>query len=174
MRLQRYKNNPILKRDDFKDWDAGAVFNCGVTVTENGEIVMLYRVVPSGYRKDASGNGYTNYISSIGSAVSRDGYSFSIDEKAVIFPQEEWDRFGCEDPRITRFSDNGKETYLITYTALSSPAFSEKGDRVAFAETEDFKTYIRRGVIIPSLKDKDAVLRVRSCEERVIIENIEF
>ena len=157
MRLQRYENNPILKPDDFKIWDVGAVFNCGVTVTQTGEILMLFRAAPSGYRKDASGNGYTNYISSIGSAVSRDGYSFSIDEKAVIFPQEEWDKYGCEDPRITRFRDNGKDSYLITYTALSSPAFSAKGDRVALATTEDFKNYTRNGVIIPGLNDKDAV-----------------
>ena len=157
MRLQRYENNPILKPDDFKNWDVGAVFNCGVTITENREIVMLFRAVPSGYRKNASGNGYTNYVSSIGCAVSRDGYSFSIDEKAVITPQAEWDRYGCEDPRITRFADKGKETFLIIYTALSSPAFSTKGDRVALATTENFKTYTRHGVIIPGLNDKDAV-----------------
>ncbi len=157
MKLKRYESNPILKPDDFKDWDVGAVFNCGVTVTENGEIVMLFRAVPTGYRKDPSGNGYINYISSIGSAVSRDGYSFSIDKKAVITPREEWDKYGCEDPRITRFRDNGKDSYLITYTALSSPAFSAKGDRVALAVTEDFKNYTRHGVIIPGLNDKDAV-----------------
>ena len=157
MKLKRYENNPILKPDDFKDRNIGAVFNCGVTTTENGEIVMLFRAAPSGYRKDPSGNGYTNYVSSIGSAVSRDGYSFSIDEEFVITPREEWDRYGCEDPRITRFTDKGKESFLVTYTALSSPAFSAKGDRVALAVTEDFKNYTRHGVIIPGLNDKDAV-----------------
>ena len=157
MKLQRYENNPILTPGDFKNRDVGAVFNCGVTVTEAGTIVMLYREVPPGYRKAASGNGYVNYVSSIGCAVSRDGYRFSIEETAVITPQEEWDRYGCEDPRITRFTDNGKETFLITYTALSSPAFSAKGDRVALATTDDFKNYTRHGVIIPGLNDKDAV-----------------
>ena len=157
MKLQRYENNPILTPGDFKTRDVGAVFNCGVTVTEEGTIVMLYREVPPGYRKAASGNGYVNYVSSIGCAVSRDGYRFSIEETAVITPQEEWDRYGCEDPRITRFTDNGKETFLITYTALSSPAFSAKGDRVALATTDDFKNYTRHGVIIPGLNDKDAV-----------------
>lgn len=157
MKLERYKNNPILKPDDFKDSDIGAVFNCGVTATKTGEIVMLFRIAPSGYTKDPSGNGYTNYVSSIGSAVSKDGYSFSVDEKAVITPREEWDRYGCEDPRITRFADKDKETFLVTYTALSSPAFSGKGDRVALATTEDFKNFNRHGVIIPGLNDKDAV-----------------
>lgn len=157
MRLKRYENNPILKPDDFGKWDIGAVFNCGVTITENAEIVMLFRAVPSGYRTDPSGNGYLNYISSIGSAVSRDGYSFAIDEKAVIAPQEEWDRYGCEDPRITRFTDYGRTTYLITYTALSDPAFSGTGDRVALATTDDFGIYTRHGVIIPGVNDKDAV-----------------
>ena len=157
MRLKRYENNPILKPDDVRKWDIGAVFNCGVPIIENGEIVMLFRAVPSGYRKDPSGNGYLNYISSIGFAVSRDGYSFSIDEKVVIGPREEWDRYGCEDPRITRFSDNGRAIYLITYTALSDPAFSGTGDRVALATTDDFGIYTRHGVIIPGVNDKDAV-----------------
>ena len=98
MRLQRYENNPILKPDDFKNWDVGAVFNCSVTVTEDGNVVMLYRAALSGYKKADSGNGYTNYVSSIGYAVSEDGCSFSVDEKAVITPQDEWDRYGCEDP----------------------------------------------------------------------------
>ena len=157
MKLKRYGNNPILKPVDFKKWDLGAVFNCGATVTENGDVVMLYRAAPSGYKKADDGNGYVNYKSSIGLAVSRDGYNFSIDEKAIFAPQAEWDRYGCEDPRITRFNDNGKETYLITYTALSSPAFSGTGDRVALATTDDFKTYTTHGVIIPGLNDKDAV-----------------
>lgn len=157
MKLKRYQNNPILKPDDFQKWDIGAVFNCGVTVTEDSEIVMLFRAVPSGYRKNPSGNGYLNYVSSIGSAVSRDGYSFSTDETAVISPQEEWDRYGCEDPRITRFADDGGTTYLITYTALSDPAFSGTGDRVALATTNDFGIYTRHGVIIPGVNDKDAV-----------------
>ncbi len=156
--LQRYKYNPILKPDDFTKSDVGAVFNCGAVVTAEGKVVMLYRVVPSGYKKKTSGCGYDDYISSIGYAVSDDGYNFSLKEKAVITPQEKWDRYGCEDPRITRFSDNKGSTYLISYTALATPAFSGLGgDRVALATTEDFTSYTRHGVIIPGLSDKDSV-----------------
>lgn len=158
IKLQRYRNNPILTPSDFKKSDIGAVFNCGAAVTANGEVAMLYRAVSSGYRKKPAWNGYDNYISSIGYAVSSDGYTFSIDEEAVITPQEEWDRYGCEDPRITRFIDNGESTYLISYTALSTPAFSGLGgDRVALVTTDDFTSYTRHGVITPGLSDKDAV-----------------
>ncbi len=157
MKLKRYEKNPVLKPEDFKKWDVGAVFNCGTTVLKNGNIGMLYRAVPFGYRRDESGRGYVDYVSSIGFAESRDGYNFDINEEPVIYAQAEWDRYGSEDPRITKFVDNGKSTYMITYTALSKPAFSGEGDRVALIETEDFKDFKKHGVIIPGLNDKDAV-----------------
>ena len=157
MKLKRYINNPILKPDDFSASDIGAVFNCGATILDNGNVVLLYRSVPKGYRKNKSGNGYLDYVSSIGVAESANGYDFDIQEEAVISPQEDWDRYGCEDPRITKYKDKGSTRYLITYTAMSKPAFSGEGDRVAVAETSDFKTFIKHGVIIPGINDKDAV-----------------
>jgi predicted GH43/DUF377 family glycosyl hydrolase len=48
--------------------------------------------------------------------------------------------------------------YLITYTALSAPAFSGAGNRVALASTEDLRTFHKHGVVIPGLEDKDAVI----------------
>ncbi|RKX93344.1 MAG: glycosidase [Spirochaetes bacterium] len=157
MKLKRYERNPVIKPEDFKKWDIGAVFNCGTTIMENGNVGMLYRAVPSGYRKNKSGNGYLDYVSSIGFAESCNGYDFEIREEPVITPQYEWDRYGSEDPRITRFEDGGTISYLITYTAMSSPAFSGEGDRVAVAQTEDFVSFNKHGVIIPGVNDKDAV-----------------
>ncbi|MBW8003661.1 MAG: glycosidase [Planctomycetes bacterium] len=169
MKLLRYENNPMLEPASHKKCDMGAVFNCGVTVTVEGNIVMLYRAVPSGYSKSRSGNGYDNYISSIGYATSRDGYNFTCYDKLVIYPDVKEDIYGCEDPRITRLTDNGKDTYLITYTALSSPAFSENGYRVALAVTDDFKTFTKHGVIIPGHNDKDAVFFPEKIKGKIIL-----
>ena len=158
MKLQRYTHNPILKPDTARKWESGAVFNCGATLSEDGRIYLLYRAVSAGYTRKLDGGGYDNYVSCIGCAVSQDGINFVRFEQPVIQPTEEWERYGCEDPRITMLEMEGRPLYLITYTALSAPAFSGRGDRVALASTEDFRTFHKHGVIIPDLNDKDAVI----------------
>ncbi len=157
MKLRRHAESPVLTPDASREWESGAVFNCGATVGNDGRVYLLYRAIPRGYvRKE--GGGYDNYISSIGCAVSEDGVHFSRYDRPVIEPSEEYDRLGCEDPRVTRLEVDGKTTYLITYTALSEPAFSGRGNRVALVSTEDFRTFHKHGVVIPGLEDKDAVI----------------
>ena len=119
---------------------------------------MLYRAIGGGYVKKADGNGYDNYISSLGLGVSQDGVQFQRLAQPVIWPTEEWERYGCEDPRITRLELEEQTLFLITYTAMSAPAFSGLGDRVALISTEDFRTFIKHGVVIPGVNDKDAVI----------------
>ncbi len=60
----------------------------------------------------------------------------------------EAERYGIEDPRITRVGDE----WLILYTGYSS-----SGPLVCLAATHDFRRYERRGVILPP-EDKDAAL----------------
>lgn len=158
MKLTRYPHNPILEANPQQVWEAGAVFNCGATVGPDGSIYLLYRAVPRGYTKKASGHGYDNYISSIGCAISEDGRHFTRRSHPVIESLEEYERFGCEDSRVTRLEMDGKVLYLITYTALSSPAFSGRGNRVALASTDDMRSFHKHGVVIPDLENKDAVI----------------
>ena len=156
-RLKRHPANPILSPDPDRVWESGAVFNCGATVADDGRVYLLYRAIPQGYRLNLSGRGYDNYISSVGCAVSEDGVRFRRFEEPVLKPDDHFDRFGCEDPRVTRLQFDGDTRYLITYTALSAPAFSGYGNRVALASTGDFRTFRKHGVIIPDVNDKDAV-----------------
>ena len=158
MKLQRSPHNPILRSDPTHDWEAGAVFNPGATVGEDGQVYLLYRAILAGYTKKPDRNGYDNYISSIGCAVSEDGIHFQRFEQPVIQPTEEWERYGCEDPRITRLEIGGRFLYLITYTAMSAPAFSGLGDRVGLITSEDLRAFHKHGVIIPGHNDKDAVI----------------
>jgi len=157
MRLERCQHNPILEPDPTRDWESGAVFNCGATIGPDGSVYLLYRAIPRSYTRKPSGEGYDNYVSTIGCAVSDDGIAFARCEQPVIRPTEEYDRFGCEDPRVTRLEIGGQILYLITYTALFGPAYSGS-DRVALASTEDFRTFHKHGVVIPGLADKDAVI----------------
>lgn len=156
IQLKRCEQNPILRANAEQPWEAGAVFNCGATFGEDGLIYLLYRAIPDNYTPK-EGGGYDNYISSVGCAVSEDGINFTRFEHPVIEPSEDYDRLGCEDPRVTRLEIDGEVRYWITYTALSEPAFTG-GWRVALASTQDFRSYRKHGVIIPGVQDKDAVL----------------
>ena len=158
MKLRRYEHNPILAADPARKWESGAVFNCGATLGQDGLIYLLYRAVPAGYTRLPDRPGYDDYVSSIGCAVSEDGVHFTRFDEPVIRPQENYDTFGCEDPRVTGLELNGEFLYLVTYTALSAPAFSGLGGRVALASTKDFRTFHKYGVVIPNLNDKDAVI----------------
>ena len=157
MKLQRYQHNPILEANPDKKWESGASFNCGAVLGEDGLVYLLYRAIPKGYTRKPNGAGYSGYISSIGCAVSENGIAFARFDQPVIQPTEDYDRFGCEDPRVTRLEIQGDVMYLITYTALFGPAYSGS-NRVALASTEDFHTFHKHGVVIPGLNDKDAVI----------------
>ncbi len=143
MKLRRFSNNPILKPIKKHKWECGAVFNCA-TVFDGKIVHLLYRAIGE----------YDTYISSLGYAFSKDGFNFKRNDNPVFEPKEKYERFGCEDPRVTQI-DN---TFYMTYTALSSRAWSGKGNRVALAATMDFRSFERQGIILPEMENKDAAI----------------
>jgi len=169
MKLERHSHNPILAPNPAQAWESGAVFNCGAVVGEDGLTYLLYRAIAKGYSRSSSGGGYDDYVSSVGCATSEDGIHFVRGERPVLEPTDECDRFGCEDPRVTRLEIQGRVRYLITYTALSAPAFSGLGDRVGLASTEDLRTFRKHGVVIPAQKDKDAVILPELVGGRIVM-----
>jgi beta-1,2-mannobiose phosphorylase / 1,2-beta-oligomannan phosphorylase len=62
----------------------------------------------------------------------------------LIEPEESWEAYGCEDPRVTFLEDN----YYICYTGLSTYPFNPAGIKIAMAKTEDFET-IERHLVTP-------------------------
>lgn len=152
--LQRHPENPILRPRDEIPWERKAVFNPGV-VEHEGRIYLLYRAVGE----------YELYISRLGLAVSEDGVHFKRHPEPVFSPREPYERFGCEDPRITSLEGR----YYVTYTALSARAFSGQGNRVALASTVDFQHFERHGVILPELEDKDAVIFPEKVRDKYVM-----
>lgn len=67
----------------------------------------------------------------------------------VVTPSADWEEFGCEDPRITRFDG----TFYVTYTA-----HSRRGPRIALASTKDFSHFEKYGLVGPDRNDKDCVI----------------
>jgi len=77
-------------------------------------------------------------MSHIRVARSTNGTHFAVDDGPFLFPETRYERFGCEDPRIT--SIDGR--YFINYTAVS-----DLGIGTALATTTDFVAVRRLGLI---------------------------
>jgi predicted GH43/DUF377 family glycosyl hydrolase len=137
--IKRSPENPILLPDRDQSWEAGAVFN-GSPIRDGNTIHLLYRAESS----PQLCNGVEMSVSTIGHAVSQDGVHFS-ERRQLIHPEHEWEQFGCEDPRVTKYGD----TYYIFYTALSQFPFTPEGIRVAVATTKDFKKILSKHLVSP-------------------------
>ncbi len=137
--VRRQDHNPIITPDWHRPWAARAVFNwCPWSEPNQTHVV---------YRAEANVDPLTEMevgMSTIGYAQSRDGIHYT-DHRQLITPQEPWEKYGCEDPRITRIAGN----YLIFYTALGDYPFSAKGIKVAVALTDNLKEIQARHLVTP-------------------------
>ena len=136
--VRRSSHNPILVPSRERYFDAFAAFNPS-PVKRGRTTYLVYRAISS---RDVLKT--PNQISTIGIAASRDGRHF---EKHLPFiePKEEWERFGCEDPRVTFFEG----AYYIFYTALAKYPFEASGIRVAAAVSKDLKNISARHLVTP-------------------------
>ena len=136
--VKRSHHNPIFV--PYKDhyWEDFATFNMSV-IKKGKTFYGVYRAIgaPDMLRTPQQ-------ISIIGLGTSKDKTHF---EKCVPFitPEEEWEKYGCEDPRITFFEGN----YYIFYTALSRYPFEASGIKVAVAISKDLKKVNERHLITP-------------------------
>ena len=143
--FQRYDGNPILTAADWP-YTVNAVLNPGAT-RFGGETLLLVRV------EDRTG------LSHLCVARSADGLTnWIVEPDRCLLPEIESppERFGIEDPRITPCGDE----HMIVYTG-----YSEVGPLICLAATQDFRSYERRGVVMPP-DDKDAALFPRQFDGR--------
>lgn len=127
--LQRDPANPLLHPSPEREWESLAAFNPSVAQVA-GHYHMVYRAqAPQQWVE-----GQALSLSTIGHAHSRDGRRFE-DRRQLIVPEHAWERYGCEDPRITWFEGR----YFVFYTCLSLLPFRAAGIRVGLAITEDFR-----------------------------------
>jgi len=136
--LRRSSHNPIIAPIADKPWEAQATFN--PSPVKRGNITHLfYRALgrPDTLMTPAG-------LSTIGHALSIDGKHFQ-NRRQFIIPEEPWDRYGCEDPRVTFFE--GK--YYIFYTALGGQPFGPGNIKVACAISSDLETVEERHLITP-------------------------
>lgn len=81
-------------------------------------------------------------------ARSKDGVHFDIEPQPALFPEHALEAWGIEDPRVTQIGDK----YYITYSSASS-----RGVGVGLAETRDFRTFKRHGLMLAP-ENKDVML----------------
>jgi beta-1,2-mannobiose phosphorylase / 1,2-beta-oligomannan phosphorylase len=103
---------------------------------------------PRVIRKDGDTTGF-DYLTSLAYlriARSKDGgHHFTIDDHPFVYPSNELETFGIEDPRITKIED----TYYIYFSAVSPVGVGE-----SMVSTKDFITTEHHGMIFaPENKD---------------------
>ena len=134
--LTRSEKNPLLSPNEDHPWESTAVFNC-CPVKRDRKTVLVYRAM-SGPDILKSPHIRTSVIAR---AVPTKGEH--TDRKVLIHPDTDFDRFGCEDPRVTKM--DGK--YYIFYTALGGHPFSADNIRIAVAVSPDLETITEKHLV---------------------------
>lgn len=139
--IRRELDNPLVAPRAEFPWMAVGAFNGCPVVDSAGTTHVMFRALA---KADPIIEG-PKEVSSVGYAFSKDGIHFDGFREFIV-PTEAYERFGCEDPRITYFEG----TYYIFYTAISEfPVNTPSGIRVALATTKDFKTVRKHGIVTP-------------------------
>ena len=137
--VKRSHHNPVLIPQKYHPWEAMAAFNwCPIKKGKKTYAVYRAAGMPSLYE------GVNMSLSTIGLASWVDETHIT-ERRQFIFPENGWERYGCEDPRITFFE--GK--YYIFYTALSNYPFNADSIKIALATTKDLKKIDEKHLITP-------------------------
>ncbi len=137
--VKKSSHNPLLSPNTNDPWEAKAVFNW-CPIKDGNTTHYVYRAMSS----NESYFSNTISISSIGYTSSLNEIDFS-ETKQLIAPEYEWERYGCEDPRVTKIDDK----FYIFYTALSNYPFDANSIKIAVAITKDFKTIEEKHLVTP-------------------------
>jgi len=137
--IKKSLHNPLLSPNTNDPWEAKAVFNW-CPVKDGKTTHYVYRAMSS--TESYFGNSLS--ISSIGHTSSKNGIDF-LERKQLIAPEHEWEKYGCEDPRVTKIDNK----FYIFYTALSNYPYNAEGIKIAVAITHDFKKIEEKHLITP-------------------------
>jgi beta-1,2-mannobiose phosphorylase / 1,2-beta-oligomannan phosphorylase len=136
---KRSKDNPILTPNHANSWEEEAVFN-GSVAKHDSTYYMVYRAVSV----DQLYQGTRLQLSTVGIAEGGDGVHYKK-RRPFIIPEHDWEKFGCEDPRVTKMDD----TYFIFYTALGNWPPNADGIRVGVAMTKNFEKVEEKHLVTP-------------------------
>jgi beta-1,2-mannobiose phosphorylase / 1,2-beta-oligomannan phosphorylase len=124
----------VLESREGVEFESEGVLN-PACVEKDGIIHMFYRAVGKGN------------FSTIGYCQIKDGKIIYRSDNPVMVPEFDYERQGIEDPRITFLE--GK--YYMLYTA-----YDGKNALVAYAISNDLKTFRKQGLITPQITYDEA------------------
>lgn len=130
----------ILEKTELP-FEEQAVLNPGC-IEKDGIVHMFYRAVGSDNR------------STIGYAQYRNGEIIHRSAEPVLIPDQEYERCGIEDPRVSEIEG----TYYLIYIA-----YDGLNARIAYATSSDLVNFTKHGVISPPLQYKEAVEICNTC-----------
>jgi predicted GH43/DUF377 family glycosyl hydrolase len=139
--ITRSPYNPILTPDDVP-YPVATVHNAAAARLDDGRTVLIFR------SHVATGRSVLGY------AESTDAEHFTVRAEPFLTPAIDepfaiYERFGVEDPRLSRLEDGW---WYLTYSA-----YSEHGVRIALARTADF-TSVERIAFISDANHRNVVL----------------
>jgi len=91
---------------------------------------------------------YLTSISHLRLARSRDGRHFVVEDTPSLWPDQPYESFGLEDPRITRLGD----TFYVVYKGVAPSGITQ-----CLATTKDFVVWTKHGIIFPP-ENMDAMI----------------
>lgn len=138
--VRRDPANPFVNPDTDTPWESVAAFNPSpVRVGDIKHVVYRAAGMLDYYE------GHPNFEMSTIAVATDSGDGTYTDHRQLIVPEHDWEKFGCEDPRVTYFEG----TYYIFYTALGQYPFQPDGIRVALATSKDLVTIDEKHLITP-------------------------
>ena len=138
MFIKSYLGNPILSPDSSHPWESIGSFN-GCPIKIGDHYHLLYRAL--GQTKIENQD---VQLSTVGIADSKDKTNFT-NRRQLIVPELNWEKFGCEDPRITFIDDE----YFVFYTAISNYPITSDGIRIGLALSPDLKSISAKHLVTP-------------------------
>ena len=138
--VTRYEHNPVISPSKERPWEAWATFNW-CPIKDRTLIHAVYRAMPD---MEKLLEPHTR-VSIVARATSHDGGKTFIDRLPFIVNDRDFDKFGCEDPRVTKIDG----TYYTFYTALSNFPFTAEGIKVAVGVSKDMKTVDEKHLVTP-------------------------
>ena len=139
--VTRDQRNPLVSPHQNSPWrQVGTPNGCPV-VTPDGSETIVYRAIGAPDRIEYPG--LTR--STVGIARSQDGGLTYPEHEMLVAPSTDYDRLGCEDPRVTQIEGS----YYIFYTAISTYPYQAEGIRVAVALSDDLHTIREKHLVTP-------------------------
>lgn len=142
--VKKSEQNPIVTPQASESWQSLATFNPSVVRSSKAKEKNLHMVFRAMGNSEYLNNEGPREMSVIGYAKSVDNKTFK-DKRKLIYPEYIWEKFGCEDPRVTYFEGS----YYIFYTAISSYPFGPEGIKIAVAKTNDFEKIDEKHLVTP-------------------------